>query len=103
MRYKILGQHTGLRASELVLGTGMFGTKWGHGADAQEARRIFDGYLEAGGNFLDTSDSYQFGDAETLLAIFSSWAATMSFSRPNTPRAPTPRVDCRRRETTAKR
>jgi aryl-alcohol dehydrogenase-like predicted oxidoreductase len=33
MRYRVLGQHTGLRVSELILGTGMFGTKWGHGAD----------------------------------------------------------------------
>jgi aryl-alcohol dehydrogenase-like predicted oxidoreductase len=40
MRYKLLGQHTGLRVSELVLGTGMFGTKWGHGADPEESRRI---------------------------------------------------------------
>lgn len=43
MRYKILGQHTGLRVSELVLGTGMFGTNWGHGADRDESRRMFDG------------------------------------------------------------
>src|SRR5258706_16000984 len=68
MRYKILGRHSGLRVSELALGTGMFGTKWGHGADRDESRRVFDGYLEAGGNFLDTSDSYQFGESESLLA-----------------------------------
>src|SRR5260370_41775833 len=67
MRYKILGRHTGLRVSELALGTGMFGTKWGHGADRDESRRLFDGYLEAGGNFLDTSDSSQFGESEALL------------------------------------
>ena len=70
MRYKLFGQHTGLRVSELVLGTGMFGTKWGHGADPEESRRIFDGYLEAGGNFLDTSDTYQFGESEALLGEF---------------------------------
>jgi aryl-alcohol dehydrogenase-like predicted oxidoreductase len=40
MRYIILGQHTGLRVPELVLGTGMFGTKWGHGADRDESRRM---------------------------------------------------------------
>lgn len=67
MRYKLFGQHTGLRVSEFVLGTGMFGTKWGHGADPEASRRIFDGYLEAGGNFLDTSDTYQFGESEALL------------------------------------
>ena len=70
MRYKILGRHSGLRVSELALGTGMFGTKWGHGADRDESRRVFDGYLEAGGNFLDTSDSYQFGESESLLGEF---------------------------------
>ena len=31
MRYELLGRHTGLRVSELVLGAGMFGTKWGYG------------------------------------------------------------------------
>jgi aryl-alcohol dehydrogenase-like predicted oxidoreductase len=48
----------------------MFGTKWGHGADPKESRAIFDGYLDAGGNFLDTSDSYQFGESESLLGEF---------------------------------
>src|SRR5258705_7063764 len=70
MRYKILGRLTGLRVSELVLGTGMFGTKWGHGADRDESRRVFDGYVEAGGNFLDTSGSYQFRESESLLGEF---------------------------------
>ena len=70
MRNKILGRHTGLRVSELVLGTGMFGTKWGYGADRDESRRVFDGYVEAGGNFIDTSDSYQFGESESLLGEF---------------------------------
>jgi aryl-alcohol dehydrogenase-like predicted oxidoreductase len=70
MRYKILGQHTGLRVSELVLGTGMFGTRWGHGAEPDESRRIFDGYIEAGGNLIDTSDSYQSGQSESLLGEF---------------------------------
>src|SRR5258708_1093984 len=70
MRYKILGRHTGLRVSGLILGAGMFGTKWGHGADREESRRMFDGYVEAGGNFLDTSDSYQFGESESLLGEF---------------------------------
>src|SRR5260370_40436707 len=71
MRYKILGRHSGLRVSELALGTGMFGTKWGHGADRDESRRVFDGYLEARGNFLDTSHRYQVGESESLLGGFS--------------------------------
>lgn len=67
MRYKLFGEHTGLRVSELVLGTGTFGTRWGHGAEPAEARRILDAYAEAGGNFLDTADSYQFGESEEIL------------------------------------
>jgi hypothetical protein len=45
MRYKIFGKRTGLRVSELALGTGMFGTGWDHGAEPNEARRVFDGTL----------------------------------------------------------
>jgi aryl-alcohol dehydrogenase-like predicted oxidoreductase len=67
MRYKLFGQHTGLRVSELVLGAGSFGTRWGHGAEPDEARRIFDAYAEAGGNFIDTANGYQFGQSEEIL------------------------------------
>ncbi|MEJ0038099.1 MAG: aldo/keto reductase [Gammaproteobacteria bacterium] len=67
MRYKLFGKHTGLRVSELVLGTGNFGTGWGHGAEADEARRIFDAYANAGGNFIDTADGYQGGQSEQIL------------------------------------
>ena len=67
MRYKLFGRHTGLRVSELVLGAGNFGTRWGYGAEPDEARRIFDAYAEAGGNFIDTADTYQFGQAEEIL------------------------------------
>ncbi|OBF18270.1 oxidoreductase [Mycobacterium kubicae] len=67
MRYKLFGQHTGLRVSELILGTGNFGTRWGHGAEPDEAGRIFDAYADAGGNFIDTANSYQFGQSEEIL------------------------------------
>lgn len=67
MRYKVFGEHTGLRVSELVLGTGTFGTGWGHGAQPDEARRIFEAYAEAGGNFIDTADTYQAGQSEEIL------------------------------------
>lgn len=68
MRYRVFGRHTGLRVSQLALGTGNFGTAWGYGAEPDEARRMFARYLEAGGNFIDTADNYQAGQAETLLA-----------------------------------
>jgi aryl-alcohol dehydrogenase-like predicted oxidoreductase len=67
MRYRLFGKHTGLRVSELVLGTGTFGTRWGHGAEPAEARRVLDAYADAGGNFIDTADSYQFGESEEIL------------------------------------
>ena len=66
MRYKIFGRRTGLRVSELALGAGNFGTRWGHGAERNEARKGFDTYVEAGGNFIDTADTYQFGESEEL-------------------------------------
>jgi aryl-alcohol dehydrogenase-like predicted oxidoreductase len=67
MRYKLFGKHTGLRVSELVLGAGNFGTGWGHGAEPDEARRIFNAYADAGGNFIDTANGYQFGQSEKIL------------------------------------
>jgi len=70
MRNKVFGRRSGLQVSELALGTGNFGTGWGHGAERDEAKQIFDAYLEAGGNFLDTANGYQFGQAEVLLGEF---------------------------------
>ena len=70
MRYKIFGRRTGLRVSELALGAGNFGTRWGHGAESNEARKVFDAYVGAGGNFIDTADSYQFGESEELVGEF---------------------------------
>ena len=71
MNYKIFGRKTGLRVSELALGTGNFGTRWaGHGSTPEEAKKIFDQYIEAGGNFIDTADGYQAGESEELLSGF---------------------------------
>lgn len=72
MKYKIFSQKAGLRVSELALGTGNFGTRWGHGASFEESRQIFDRYVKAGGNFIDTADNYQFGQAEEFLSQFIS-------------------------------
>jgi aryl-alcohol dehydrogenase-like predicted oxidoreductase len=67
MRYQLFGEHTGLRVSELVLGTGMFGTGWGYGTERDESRRIIDAYAEAGGNFIDTANVYQGGQSEEII------------------------------------
>jgi diketogulonate reductase-like aldo/keto reductase len=66
MRYTPFGK-TGLQVSQIALGTGNFGTGWGHGADADTSKAVFEAYAEAGGNFIDTADVYQFGQSEELL------------------------------------
>jgi aryl-alcohol dehydrogenase-like predicted oxidoreductase len=66
MKYISFGQ-TGLRVSQIALGTANFGTGWGHGADAATSAAIFNAYAEAGGNFIDTADIYQFGQSEETL------------------------------------
>ncbi len=67
--YKLLGR-SGLRVSPLSLGTMTFGSEWGWGADGNEAHRIFDLYVDRGGNFLDTAVNYTDGGAERLLGTF---------------------------------
>src|ERR1051326_8106708 len=69
--YRLLGR-SGLRVSPLALGTMTFGQDWGWGADATEARRIFDLYIDRGGNFVDTSVNYTNGASEQLLGEFLS-------------------------------
>jgi aryl-alcohol dehydrogenase-like predicted oxidoreductase len=69
MRYQTFGK-TGLRVASLVLGTGNFGTAWGYGTERDEARRIYDAYRDAGGNFIDTADQYQFGQSEQMVGEF---------------------------------
>lgn len=66
MDYTTFGT-TGLQVSRIALGTGNFGTGWGHGADPDTSRAIFNAYAEAGGNFIDTADVYQFGQSEEIL------------------------------------
>jgi aryl-alcohol dehydrogenase-like predicted oxidoreductase len=69
MRYKLLGR-SGLRVSELALGTMTFGPEWGWGADKDESRRMFEAYAEAGGNFLDTANRYTEGTSERFVGEF---------------------------------
>lgn len=69
MRYKLLGK-SGLRVSELCLGTMTFGDDWGWGASKSDSRKIFDAFVEAGGNFIDTANNYTNGSSETYLGEF---------------------------------
>jgi aryl-alcohol dehydrogenase-like predicted oxidoreductase len=68
-QYRALGR-SGLRVSPLALGTMTFGKDWGWGADATESRRIFDLYIDRGGNFVDTAVNYTDGASERLLGEF---------------------------------
>jgi len=70
MRYRTFGRQTGLRVAELALGTASFGTRRGYGTEPDEARKIFDSYVKAGGNFIDTSEIYHSGQSEELLGDF---------------------------------
>ncbi|SDW07753.1 aldo/keto reductase [Paenibacillus sp. CF384] len=69
MKYKLLGK-SGLRVSDIALGTMTFGDRWGWGADKTESRKIFDTYVDAGGNFIDTANQYTGGDSEEYLGEF---------------------------------
>ncbi len=69
MRYKLLGR-SGLRVSEICLGTMTFGTEWGWGADKSTSKDIFDTYAEAGGNFIDTANRYTEGTSERFVGDF---------------------------------
>jgi len=69
MRYKLLGP-SGLRVSELCLGTMSFGDAWGFGADEKESHRILGAFADAGGNFVDTANVYHQGQSEEILGSF---------------------------------
>lgn len=67
--FRLLG-NSGLRVSPLCLGTMTFGTDWIIGADQAESRKMFDLYIESGGNFIDTANNYTNGTSETFLGEF---------------------------------
>lgn len=66
--YRTFGR-SGLVVSPLALGTMTFGAgRWG--AEDATARAIFDRYVEAGGNLLDTADVYSGGESEKMVGRF---------------------------------
>lgn len=84
MRYKLLGR-SGLRVSELCLGTMTFGEDWGWGASSEECKKIFDAFAEAGGNFLDTANLYTNGTSEKYVGEFvasdrDKWVVATKYS-----------------------
>jgi aryl-alcohol dehydrogenase-like predicted oxidoreductase len=69
MKYRLLGK-TGLRVSEAALGTMTFGEEWGWGAAKEEARKVYETYRAAGGNFVDTANVYTNGSSERFVGEF---------------------------------
>ena len=68
MKYRLLGR-TGLKVSELCLGTMTFGENF-YGiavVDQPSANAMVARALEAGVNFFDTADVYSYGQSETVL------------------------------------
>jgi aryl-alcohol dehydrogenase-like predicted oxidoreductase len=66
--YRLLGR-SGLRVSPLALGTMTFGAVWG--SEEAESQRIFDAYVDRGGNFIDTAGHYAEGRSEALTGRFA--------------------------------
>jgi len=69
MNYRLFG-NSGLRVSEISLGTMTFGEDWGWGSAKDESRKIYDVYRDAGGNFIDTANVYTNGSSEKLVGEF---------------------------------
>lgn len=69
MKYQLLGK-SGLRVSELCLGAMTFGEEWGWGSAKEESQEIFNSYVDAGGNFIDTANKYTEGTSEKYIGEF---------------------------------
>ncbi|MBO0769960.1 MAG: aldo/keto reductase [Actinobacteria bacterium] len=93
MRYRTFGP-SGLRVSELFLGTMTFGGAWGWGASAGECRKMLDAYAEAGGNVIDTASAYTEGESERIVGqllgadrdrfvVMTKYTITLDGSDPN--------------------
>jgi aryl-alcohol dehydrogenase-like predicted oxidoreductase len=66
MKFRHLGR-SGLRVSEICLGTMSFGEAWSFGADAKTSMKVATAYGDAGGNFLDTANKYHHGQSEEIV------------------------------------
>ncbi len=69
MKYKLLGK-SGLKVSELCLGTMGFGEEWGWGANKEVSFKILEAFTDAGGNFIDTANRYTEGTSERIIGEF---------------------------------
>lgn len=67
MNYQLFG-NSGLRVSPLCLGTMTFGEDWGWGSSKETSKQVYNKFVEAGGNFIDTADVYTEGSSEKILS-----------------------------------
>ncbi len=65
MNYRYLGA-TGLKVSELCLGTMTFGRE----TSEADSHAMLDRFVDAGGNFIDTADVYTRGASETIIGAW---------------------------------
>lgn len=91
--YRLLGR-SGLRVSPLSLGTMTFRTGSDWGSSDEDAQAIYDAYVEAGGNFVDTANFYGQGGSEILtgqlikarreqIVLSTKYSLTMRWGDPN--------------------
>jgi aryl-alcohol dehydrogenase-like predicted oxidoreductase len=68
--YRILSSTAGIRVSPLQLGAMSIGNAWSHfmgSMDKDASFKLLDAFVEAGGNFIDTSNNYQAEQSETWI------------------------------------
>ncbi|MEO1228534.1 MAG: aldo/keto reductase [Myxococcota bacterium] len=94
LRYRLLGR-SGLRVSELCLGTMSFGDQWGFGADEATSHAVLNAFEDGGGNFLDTANKYHGGQTEDYVGrwlegrrdrhvVATKYTLAMDHADPNT-------------------
>ncbi|MEX5636556.1 aldo/keto reductase [Parafrankia sp. FMc2] len=66
LNYRLLGR-SGLRVSDVALGTMLFGASTGWGVSGETAKEQYDAYRAAGGNYLDTANQYAGGESEMII------------------------------------
>jgi aryl-alcohol dehydrogenase-like predicted oxidoreductase len=76
MQYRKLGR-TGLKVSELCLGTMQFG--WT--TNEKSSREVMDAFVDAGGNFLDTADIYTMWGPRGMEAAGAGWPSAATAGR----------------------
>ncbi len=68
MQYRLLGR-SGLKVSELCLGTMVFGDESTRGAPEKESIKMIHRYMDAGGNHIDTANVYADRRSEEIVGV----------------------------------